>query len=251
MNDETQAQVQSVAPVTTETAPAPNSEADVQVNETPEAAVAQEATVNAEETVEEKLYAGKYKSVEDLEKAYKSASSEATRISQEKAELSRILADAFVADPAPAPAVAASYDDYEDESAPSANPNEEVTRKLAVMEFAMAYPDADGAAVLQILNSDPLVKQINGYEAKLKYAYAISQNTAKPKVVEEAVKQAQVQTQAKIAEKQAAQVESASKQSPPTQEEPLTREQIREAMKNDGAFGELLKKRPGFKNYLS
>lgn len=253
-DDETPVQVQSDAPAPAETAPAPNIEADVQASETPEAAVAnEEAPVNATETVEEKLYAGKYKSAEDLEKAYLSAQSEASRISQEKAELSKILADAFAAEPAPVTQAGteAAYDDYEETTPNSNNANDVVTRDLSVLKFVVSNPDADGAAMMEVLKNDPLVANINGYDAKLKYAYAISQNTGKPKAVAEAVAQAQVQTQAKIAEKQAAQVESATKQSPPTTEEPLTQEQIRSALKDDKAFGEILKKRKGFSNYIS
>lgn len=249
MDDETLTQVQSEAPTVVDTAPAPTSEADVQANETPEAAVAQEATVNATDTVEEKLYAGKYKSIEDLESAYKNAESKLGSVTSQKAELSRILADAFSEPAAPVQAATPSYDEYDEE--PTSNSgNEVVNRKIAVMEFAMAYPDADGKAMLDVINNDPAAKRIGDYDAKLKYAYAMSQVTAKPKAVEEAVRQAQVQTQVKIAEKQAAQVESASRQAPPTQEEPLTQEQIRAALRNDDSFGELLKKRKGFSNYI-
>ena len=249
MDDETQAQVQSEAPVNTETAPAPTSEADVQVNnETPKAAAAQEATVNAEETVEQKLYAGKYKTPEELEKAYLSASSEATRISQERAELSKILADAFSEPVAPV-APTADYDDYEQEPS-TPKPDDVYGRKIAVMEFSMSHPDADGAAMLEVLKSDPAAQRIPDYETKLKYAYAMSRVTAQPKAVEEATKQAQIQAQVKMAEKQAAQVESASRQAPATQEEPLTKEQLRAALKDDKAFGDILKKRQGFSGYL-
>lgn len=249
MNDETPVQVQSDAPAPADTAPAPNIEADVQANETPEAAVAQEATVNAEDTVaESKLYAGKYKSVEDLEKSYTELQSKFTSTASEKAELSKILADAFASEPEPAIAAQPDYEDYQEEPA---KPDNAVSRDLSVLKFVMSNPDADGAAMNEVLKNDPFVSQINGYEAKLRYAHAISQNTAKPKVVEEAKRQTQIETQAKFAEKQAAQVESASVQSAPPIEEPLTREQIQAAMRNDKSFGELLKKRPGFSNYLS
>lgn len=250
MNDVTPEEVQSEAPVNTETAPAPETEADVQVSETPEAAEVQEAPVNATETVENKLYAGKYKSAEELEKAYLSAQSEASRISQEKAELSKILADAFTAEPeSEVQTPVSSYEDEPEES--TSNPNSEVNRKLAVMEFAMANPDANGAAMMEVLKSDPYIKQINSYEAKLRYAHAISQNTAKPKAIAEAQTQARVETQAKIAEKQAAQVESASTQAPPTKEEPLTQDQLRQKLKSDDGFGEILKQKPGLARFVS
>jgi hypothetical protein len=249
MDIETQTQGEDVAPVITDTAATPTSEADVQVIETPQAAEAQEATVNATDTVDEKLYAGKYKSIEDLEKSYTELQSKYGQTTSEKAELSRILADAFAAEPTvqqPAP----TYDEY-DEPAPTNNSNDVVTRDLSVLKFVVSNPDADGAAMMEVLKSDPLVANINGYDAKLKYAYAISQNTSKPKAVAEAVAQAQVQTQAKFVEKQAAQVESASKQSPPTEEEPLTRAQIQSALRDDKSFADLLKKRQGFSNYIS
>jgi len=248
MDNDTPTQVQSDAPVIADTAPAPNSEADLQANETPEAAEAQEAPVNAEETVEEKLYAGKYKSPEDLEKSYIELQSKFSSTTQQKAELSRILADAF-AEPAAPQVQTPAYDDYEEDS-PAQKPDDVYGRKIAVMEFSMSHPDADGAAILEVLKNDPATRNMPDYETKLKYAYAISQNTARPKAVEEAAKQSQTQAQVKYAEKQAAQVESASKQSPPTQEEPLTKEQLRDALKNDDSFGELLKKRKGFSNYI-
>lgn len=249
MDDDTQAQVQSEAPVIADTAPAPTSSADVQANDTPEAAVAQEASVNATDTVEEKLYAGKYKSPEDLEKSYIELQSKFSSTTQQKAELSRILADAF-SEPVAPQVQTPAYDDYEEDS-PTAQPvNDVVTRKVAVMEFSMSHPDADGAAMLEVLKNDPAAQRITDYETKLKYAYAMSRVTAQPKAVEEAAKQAQVQAQVKYAEKQAAQVESATKQSAPTQEEPLTKEELRAKLRDDKAFGELLKKRPGFSKYV-
>lgn len=249
MEDDTPTQVQSEAPAVADTAPVPTSEADLQANDTPEAAEVQETTVNAEDTVEEKLYAGKYKTAEDMEKAYQELNAKFTTTTQQKAELSRILADAF-AEPAPAPAAAQDYDEYVDDT-PTANPvNDVVSRKVAIMEFAMSHPDADGAAMLEVINNDPATRNMPDYETKLKYAYALSQITAQPKVVEEATRQAQAQTQVKIAEKQAAQVESASRQAPPTQEEPLTKEQLRAALRDDKSFGDILKKRPGFQGFV-
>jgi len=249
MDNDTPAQVQVDAPTQVDTAPAPTIEADVQAIETPEAAVAQEATVNATDTVEEKLYAGKYKSIEDLESAYKNAESKLGSVTSQKAELSRILADAFAADPV-AQVAEPVYNEYEEEPTAPAS-NDVYGRKIAVMEFSMSHPDADGEAMMEVIKNDPAAQRIADYDAKLKYAYAMSQISAKPKAVEEAVRQAQAQTQTKIAEKQAAQVESASKQSPPTTEEPLTKEQLRSMLKDDKSFNDILKKRPGFQNYVS
>jgi hypothetical protein len=252
MNDETPAQVQSDAPAPADTAPAPTNEADVQTNETPEAAVAQETTVNAEDTVvESKLYAGKYKSVDEMEKAYTELQSKFTTTASEKAELSKILADAFTAETEPAVQTQTTSYDYETEELPASNPNDAVSRDLSVLKFVMSNPDADGAAMMKVLTTDPDVKQFPSYEAKLKYAYAISQNTAKPKAIAEAQTQARNETQVKIAEKQAAQVESASTQAPPTKEEPLTRDQLRQKLKSDDGFGEILKNKPGLAGFVS
>lgn len=253
MNDDTPVQVQSDAPAQADTAPVPNIEADVQANnETPEVAAAQEATVNTTDTVEEtKLYAGKYKSVEEMEKAYTELQGKFTNTASEKAELSRILAEAFASEPVvPTPVQSNNYDDYQEEI-PSAPQDTSVNRDIAVMKFVMGNPDADGKAILDIINTDPFVKDLPSYEAKLKYAHALSRNTAAPKVVEEARKQAVTETQVRIAEKQAAQVEPASTQSPPTQEEPLTRGQLRQALKDENGFNALLKKRDGFKPFVS
>lgn len=255
MLDETPTQVKSDAPVQTETAPAPNSEADLQVNNTtPEAAQGEGAPeLNATETVEEKLYAGKYKSAEDLEKAYLSAQSEASKMAGEKAELSRILSDAFAEAPVSQPQ-AQSQDDYgfQDESAQPVNREiEGLKRDQAVTSFIFSHPDADGAAIMEVLSKDPNVAHISTYQAKLNYAHAVSQNSTKSKTIEAARKQAQVDTQVKVAEKQAAQVESATKQAPTTKQEPLTREQIRAASHDDKLFAELMKKhKPGIGRML-
>ncbi len=242
MTDDTLKEEQSVAPTEVDTAPAPNNEADVQEQEAPEATQGAGDTsqeVNATDTADERLYAGKYKSIEDLESAYKNAESKLGSVTSEKSELSRILAEAFADDPAPKGQ--GNYDDYEDDAA-APKADDTVNRKLSVMEFAMSNPDADGAAIMEVLKSDPYISQIGSYEAKLRYAHAISQNASKPKAVAEAKKQAQAETQVKVAAKQAAQVESATKQSPPTKEEPLTRDQIRAVARNDDAFSELMKK---------
>ena len=251
MDDETQVTGSTEAPVATETAAAPTNEADVQVNtETPEASQeVKESDVNATETVEEKLYAGKYKSAEELEKAYLSAQSEASKMASEKAELSRILADAFSAETAPVtsqPQVADEFDEFQQVQTPSNQGNDPVMQKLALMEFSMAHPDADGAAMVKIIQTDPAIKDITSYEAKLRYAHAVSQAQKQPKAVEQAQKQAAVQAQAKIAEKQAAQVESTSKQAPaPNSNEPLTPQQIRDTARDNQAFAEMMKKYPG------
>lgn len=204
---------QPAEPVATDTsAPVDTSEAGTQVIEAPEAAQeVKEPVVEATDTAEEKLYAGKYKTVEDMEKAYQELNSKYTNTSQEKAELSRILNEAFATEPVP---VQAAEADIYDEPAPSANPaTDGIMRDNAVIKFMLAHGDADGEAMKQVLSTDPYIKQITGYEAKLEYAYLRSQAITAPKAVAQAKKEAQAQTQAKIVEKQAAQVESAAKTS--------------------------------------
>lgn len=198
-----------------DTATTQANEADVQVtNETPEATQTQEGTseVKAEDTVENKLYAGKYKSVEEMEKAYQELNSKFTSTSQEKAELSRLLTEAFYASESEATTTAQQADDYADDYGATNNQaDDSVHRDIAVMKFTMAHPDADGASMMEVLSKDPYVKNINGHEAKLEYAYLRSQSITQPKVVEEAKKQAAQAAQAKVVEKQTAQVETAQK----------------------------------------
>lgn len=257
MDDETQTTGVQDAPAVdstpqAETAPSQDSAADVQVtSEAPEAAQSTGETsteITATETAEERLYAGKYKTPEELEKAYTSAQSEASRISAEKAELARILNETFTApDPvAQAPVQeTASYDEYETPD-PVAQKLEVMERKDAVRDFVLLHPDADGQSVNKILQSDPIAQSIPTYEGKLEYAYLKSQATAAPKAVAEAEKRASEQTQVKIAEKQAAQVEGARQQSQPPSDEPLTGAELRAAIKGDNDFDALIQKQfPG------
>lgn len=197
----------SEAPVTTETVEDQPNQADVQVtNEAPEAAPeTKDSSVNATETAEDKLYAGKYKSVEDLEKAYKNASSEATKLSQERAQLSNELQSTFELEEAQSPIL--DSNGYVD---PVAEKIERLERNDSVSRFIFAHPDADGNAVKEILTTDPIIQQIQSYDARLEYAFLKSQNMSSKKAVEEAKKTAATQTQAKILEKQTAQVESNS-----------------------------------------
>lgn len=192
-----------------DTAEVQSSEASQNTNQAPDAAQEVKAPeVKAEDTAEEKLYAGKYKSVEEMEKAYTELNTKFTTTAQEKAELNRILNEAFdTADVAtnPAPEV----NDYAGEE-PAADPRlESLERKTAVQSFILSHNDADPASMQQVLKSDPLVNQIIGHEAKLEYAYLRSQNMSKANAIAEAEKRGADQTQAKIAEKQIAQVESA------------------------------------------
>lgn len=206
MND-TQA-IEPDAPVQ-DTADTQTSEANVQSNDAPEATQVQEETpeLNATDTVEEKLYAGKYKSVEDLEKSYQELQSKFGKETSEKAELTRILNEAF-ATPAP---VTDTQDQGYEEANPLADKVERIERQGAVQNFIFAHPDANASSMQEVLSTDPIVQQIQGHDAKLEYAYLKSQNMTSPKVIEAARNQAASQAQAKIVEKQAAQVESSRK----------------------------------------
>ncbi len=212
--DDTQA-TGTVAPedtTATDTAATQPSEASVQSNEAPDATPVVEATseVKAEDTVEEKLLAGKYKTVDDLEKSYTELQSRFSKETSEKAELARILNDAFVAPENQGQAqVADTSNDYSDEPDPRDQKLEKLERQTAVSSFIMTHPDAAGDTMNKILAEDPVISQISGHEAKLEYAYLKSKNMTTQKAIEEARKQATQQTHAKIAEKQTAQVESA------------------------------------------
>lgn len=209
VNDETQTPGDD-APVK-DTADTQTSEADVQTNtDAPEAATAQEAEVNATDTAEEKLYAGKYKSVEDLENAYKNAESKLGQTTSDKAELTRILNEAFTIPEAKA--TDTTSDPFEEDTP---QPDDSIKRDMAVMKFLMGHQEADGEAMKKILTTDPMIAQITGHDAKLDYAYLKSQSIAAPKVIAEAKKTAQAETQAKTLEKTAAQVEDAKKAAPP------------------------------------
>ena len=169
------------------------------------------AEIEATDTAQEKLLAGKYKTVDDLEKSYKELESKYGREASEKAELTRILNESFQA-PTPAPVeveTAPVYDEYD--SNPLTKEIDNLKRVTAVQSFVMGHQDADPVAMQKVLSTDPIINQISGHEAKLEYAYLRSQSMTRPKAIAEAQKAAQVQAQAKIAEKQVAQVEASSK----------------------------------------
>lgn len=208
--DETQTTGQNV-PVNTDTTDTQASEAAVQTNtDAPKAPQeVKETATEATDTAEEKLYAGKYKDVETLENSYKELESKYGKEAGEKAELTRILNEAFAAPETTETAT----ETFEDSS--TVNPEfEQMKRDNAVVKFILGHQDANGEAMKQVLADDPLVKQIQGHDAKLEYAYLRSQSMSQPKVIEEARKSAQAETQAKTAEKQAAQVESAKSAAP-------------------------------------
>lgn len=212
MNDTQAADADVPAPAdTTATQP---SEASTTSNEAPEANQATEVSetsttdVKAEDTAGEKLFAGKYKTPEEMEKAYLGLQSKSTKDSQEKAELTRILNEAFQT-PAPAQAPAATEESFTEEPDPVNLKLQQLERVTAVQSFIMSHSDANPTAMQKILADDPLVKQIQGHDAKLEYAYLRSQNMTQTKAIEEAKQSGATQATAKIAEKQAAQVESA------------------------------------------
>lgn len=195
-----------------DTADTQTSEATVQTNnEAPEESQAAEGKqaedVKTEDTAEEKLYAGKYKTPDEMEKAYKELESKFGQTTSEKAELTRILNEAFN-EPEPGQAEVQG-DDYVEPTSSTADDG--VKRDLAVMKFIMAHGDADATSMKDVLNNDPYVSQIASHEAKLEYAYLRSQNMSQSKAIAEAKKAAASETQAKVVEKQAAQVESGRK----------------------------------------
>lgn len=213
MDDETQTPG-TPAPVTTDTAGTQTSEADVQTNiDAPEAGQdTKETDLTATDTAGEKLYAGKYKTAEDMEKAYTELQSKATKDSQEKADLTRILNEAFATPETTTVTDTASM--VEEETTPQNTGNDQISRDMAVLKFIVGHQEADGETMKKILAEDPMIKQISGHDAKLEYAYLRSQSIAAPKAIEEAKKSAQDATQAKNAEKTAAQVETAKTSEP-------------------------------------
>lgn len=194
-----------------DTADTQSSEASESVTDAPKAtqeqADAQEAEApdtKAEDTAD-KLLAGKYKTVEELEKAYKNAESKLGQTTSEKAELSKAINEGIVP---PSADTALGYSDEASERA------EALQRDMAVLKFINARSDANPATMKEILTTDPNIQQIGSYEARLEYAYNKSQNMAREKAIAEAEKKGANQAQAKIAEKKAAQVESAQKAEP-------------------------------------
>ena len=222
--DETQTTGTNAPTKTVDTVEDQNSEASLQVdNVAPEAAQVEEPTVKATDTADDKLYAGKYKSVEEMEKAYLSAQTKLTETASEKAELSRILNESFGTEEPQAQTVEA---DLFTEPDVVKSELENVKRSQAVMMFVMNHQDADPKTMQEVLSSDPLVKQIQGHEAKLEYAYLRSQSMSQNKAIAEATKTGAQQAQAKIVEKQAAQVETAQQSAAPIDEKAELKERM-------------------------
>lgn len=222
MHDDTQATDADVPAQADTTEQQPSEANEQQQQVTPEATQGTEETqevstaeVKAEDTVEETLLAGKYKSPEDLERAYKELESKFGKETSEKAELSRILNETFLA---PEVTLEATTDTDEyggyDEPNPVIQEVEELKRKSAVQTFILSHSDADPQSMQQVLTTDPLVQQITGHEAKLEYAYLKSQGMTQQKAIADAEKKGAERTQVKMAEKTVAQVESAKKSAP-------------------------------------
>lgn len=209
MDDETQTPGTDT-PADADTVDTQTSEADIQTNtDAPEAGQeTKEPDSTATDTAEEKLYAGKYKSADDMEKAYKELESKFGRETSEKAELTRILNEAF------ATPVTTDTDSGDDVETISQNGNDQINRDMAVLKFIIGHQEADGDAMKKILAEDPMVKQISGHDAKLEYAFLRSQSMTRDKAIVEAEKKGAEANQMKTAEKTAAQVESAKKSEP-------------------------------------
>lgn len=179
-------------------------------NQTPEANQEEEVKetsetdVNATDTAE-KLLAGKYKTPEDLEKAYKELESRFGKESSEKAELSKVLNEVMT----PSEEDTASTSEDLEYSA-----DDKVQRDMAVLKFIISHGDANAENMKKVLAEDPMVSQINSHEAKLEYAYLRAKDATSSQAMNEAQKVAQDEAKAKIAEKEGAQVESAKKAEP-------------------------------------
>lgn len=204
-----------------DTSVAPASEASEALIEAPEATQEQVATeevatpeTNAEDTAEAKLYAGKYKTVEEMEDAYRNLNTKATRDAMEKAELTRILDQAFATPEAPAAQDTEAYS-YEQ---PSVDPRiDSLERSNAVLLFMNTHDNADAKEMKQVLDTDPLAKSITDPTAKLEYAYLKTQSMSSTKALAEAERAGAERVQQKTAEKQVAQVESAKSATPVNQ----------------------------------
>lgn len=179
----------------------------------PEAASSTEETsVNATATAtseENGFLGGKYKTAQEFEEAYKELKNTYDRSAQEKAELSKILNEAFASDNATSDSQ--TEDDIYSTDTSAKPVDSGVNTKVAIMEFMMIHSDADGAALNEILKNDPMVAHISTPEAKLQYAYLQSQVQSKDKALASAKQEGVKTAQAKIVEKQVAQVETAQK----------------------------------------
>lgn len=188
--------------------------ADTQSNETsgseneapaPPPEEKQTEEVKSADTAEQQLLAGKYKTPEELEKGYKELESKFGQETSEKAELTRILNEAFTA---PEPDTAAA-------EVESADPKiEKIERDNAVLKFIVSHQDASPEDMKKVLSEDPMIAQITSHDAKLEYAYLKTQSLSHDKAVSDAKKEAQTASEAKRAEKEVAKVESAKSAEP-------------------------------------
>lgn len=200
-------------------------------NEAPDTNQGEEETgINGEDKAD-KLLAGTFKSTEELERAYKELRTKATKDAMQKAELAKTVNNTL------SEQTEGLYGD--DHVAVKLDAME---RSNAVNSFTITHPDANVAEVDSILRSDPVVQSIGTYEGRLEYAYLKSQNMATQKAVEEAGKKAAVQKEAKILEKQAAQVESSRKAEPEQDTDLLTQASTGSYEQREAARRELIRK---------
>ena len=87
---------------------------------------------------------------------------------------------------------------------------QQLKAQVTVQSFIMTHEDADAEAMGKVLNEDSVAQSIPDYNARLEYAYLKSKNMGSKKAIAEAQKKSAESTQAKIVEKQSAQVESAN-----------------------------------------
>lgn len=223
--DDTQTASEPQEPVTsTDTSSATDQTATEQVVTTPDATVAEQGTetpvtqISAEDTAESKLYAGKYKSVEDLEKSYIELQSKNGRDAAEKAELARTLEEILIAPQSDSRIEdVGSYGEVD----PLATKVESLERLTTVQSFIFTHEDADATSMDKILREDPMIAHIANPMAKLEYAYNKSRNESSSKAIEAARQEASNQTIAKVAEKQSAQVEGAGSSTQPDENDEL------------------------------
>lgn len=181
----------------------------------------------AEDTAEERLLAGKYKTTEDLEAAYKQLESKFGHKSNQVAELNSALTESL--EQSQEAEVQTETESEEHQSTqpkvqPSASEDNR-DRDIAVMKFVMTRGNEVSPEQTQeinkVLQSDPIVSQISTTEGKLEYAYQKSRNATNQQAMQKAQEEAQKETKAKMAEKEAAQVESGKKAEQPDGKEQL------------------------------
>lgn len=206
-------------PVANPTSDAASEAATESQNLAPAPAASEEPEAPSTETADptadsdsEGFLGGKYKTKADFEKAFKELQRDNQSNYAERAELSRALNEVLAQ---PAPAEQQAEENPYDTPDPLTLKIQNLERQQSFQSYLLTHPelsDEDMIAMTQVIKEDPMVAQIGSPEAKLEYArMKVASN---PKTVEAAKKQAHTQAVAKVAEKQAAQVESAGKATP-------------------------------------